>query len=337
MTSLRCVLVSLLLLGGALGCRAQPASEFLPPVEEFIRDDGEREDMFMDLDSGRLWTPPAALRGAPQRELLSWMRETGVDVVCEVVPSVRGLIGFEMVAIPVGASVWTATRGEVVRERLSWAQPGTPVTLSGKGDLPATFIIRTREGGAGVLQITRLFDDPPRGARIRYKLLATAEPQIEGAPVAAAIPAATDAVFSATADLVAATGGADTPEGVLAAARARLALASAEYLEARRLFDEGSLSWSGLRSAAEARSEARLRVEEAAFELARARGGDVAAARRRLREARIATARDRVSLLSEELQRCRSLVAAGGMTSEELEPLEKDLAAAERLLELMQE
>jgi hypothetical protein len=41
--------------------------------------------------------------------------------------------------------------------------------MSGKGELPATYLFKTREGGAGVLQIVG-FTDKPWAVKIRYKL-----------------------------------------------------------------------------------------------------------------------------------------------------------------------
>ncbi len=313
-----------------VACQAQRNTEFLPPVEEFVRDDGEEADMFLDLDADRLWTPPAALHGAPQWKLLEWMRANGVDVVCETIASVRGLVGFEMVAIPADASLWTATGGDLVRDRLSWAQPGTPITMSAKGEAPATFIIKTREGGMGVLQITKLIDDRPRGAVVRYKLLASQKP-------AAMLEAATPAIAASTSSAVVAPASADTPQGVLAAAQARLQQASADYTEVRRMFEAGSLSFTGLLSASEAVSEARLRVAEANVEGVRAQGGDVAAARKALADARVDAVRRRVTLLSEECERCKTLLSTGKVTREDVDALEGQLKTAQALLEMMQE
>jgi hypothetical protein len=52
-------------------------------------------------------------------------------------------------------------------------KPGSPVEMSGKGELPATYLFKTREGGMGVLQIVG-FTNNPSGVKIRYKLVQTA-------------------------------------------------------------------------------------------------------------------------------------------------------------------
>ncbi|MBE7557714.1 hypothetical protein HS125_01670 [bacterium] len=96
------------------------------------------------------------------------------------------------------------------------AQPGTPVTLSGKGDLPATFIIRDAEGGAGVLQITRLRRSAA-GAAHSLQAVGDGGAADRGALVAGYDSCRYGRGFSATAGPCRCDGGADTPEGVLAA------------------------------------------------------------------------------------------------------------------------
>ena len=51
-------------------------------------------------------------------------------------------------------------------------EPGTPAVMSGKGELPATFLFQTREGGMGMLQIVGgQWGRKPRQVNIRYKIL----------------------------------------------------------------------------------------------------------------------------------------------------------------------
>ncbi|HNT56144.1 MAG TPA: hypothetical protein PKG95_15610, partial [Anaerolineaceae bacterium] len=82
------------------------------------------------------------------------------------------LFGLDMVAIPIDGPVDHLP--EIPANRLSSqfgdSVPGRPVPISGKGDLPATYLFQTREGSRGVLQIVG-FTDEPRGVKIRYKLL----------------------------------------------------------------------------------------------------------------------------------------------------------------------
>ena len=51
MVRFRCLLLLALSLTGMVACQAQRNTEFLPPVEDFVRDDGEEADMFLDLDA----------------------------------------------------------------------------------------------------------------------------------------------------------------------------------------------------------------------------------------------------------------------------------------------
>jgi hypothetical protein len=78
------------------------------------------------------------------------------------------LVGFDLIAVPVASNEWDMAPARL-DYYLAAAKAGTPVTMSAKGDLSATYVIRTREGGRGLLQIVGVTDNP-RGVKIRYKL-----------------------------------------------------------------------------------------------------------------------------------------------------------------------
>jgi hypothetical protein len=77
-----------------------------------------------------------------------------------------------MITRPVTARQWDNVTGAAVADNqfLTLGRPGSPVYLSAKGQLPETFLIKTREGGMGILQITS-FTENPRGIKVRYKLV----------------------------------------------------------------------------------------------------------------------------------------------------------------------
>ncbi len=77
-----------------------------------------------------------------------------------------------MVAAPVPNEEWDSATPDRLDYYFTLAKPGTPVTMSGRGDLPATFAFKTREGAVGLLQITGFAENPP-GVRVRYKLAST--------------------------------------------------------------------------------------------------------------------------------------------------------------------
>jgi hypothetical protein len=106
---------------------------------------------------------------SPEETQRLW-RETGVDAMGDTSPHIRGLLGLEMAAVPVPNEEWDRLPPSQLDYYLIASAPGTPVTMSGKGGLPATYAVKTREGGRGLLQILGFTSNPP-GVKIRYKLL----------------------------------------------------------------------------------------------------------------------------------------------------------------------
>ena len=152
--------------------RRQKPAGFGPIVERVVNADGATENILIDFDSGRLLFPPSELNRKDRIALEAWVRKEGVDALADAGESVRGFIGFDMIARPVTARQWDTATGAAVADNqfLTLGRPGSPVYLTAKGQLPETFLIKTREGGMGVLQVVG-FTDNPRGVRIRYKLV----------------------------------------------------------------------------------------------------------------------------------------------------------------------
>jgi beta-lactamase regulating signal transducer with metallopeptidase domain len=145
-------------------------------VELTVNDDNPKVGDFMiDFETGRLFSVPTEFREGrtePPALFEKWIVPNGIDAIGETKSSVRGLFGLDMVAIPIDGPADELP--EISKNRLSSqfvdAVPGRPVPISGKGELPATYLFQTREGSRGVLQIVG-FTDKPRGVKIRYKLL----------------------------------------------------------------------------------------------------------------------------------------------------------------------
>jgi beta-lactamase regulating signal transducer with metallopeptidase domain len=153
----------------------------VPPgkvVEITVNDDNPKVgDCLIDFETGRLFSVPKELREGregPPPVFEKWIIPNGIDAIGETRSSVRGLFGLDMVAIPIDGPADKLP--EISENRLSRqfveAVPGRPVPISGKGELPATYLFQTREGSRGVLQIVG-FEDEPRGVKIRYKLLSS--------------------------------------------------------------------------------------------------------------------------------------------------------------------
>jgi hypothetical protein len=152
--------------------RTKPPSGFGPIIERVVNSDGATENILIDFDSGRLLFPPPELNRKDRAALEAWLRKEGVDALADAGDTVRGFVGFDMIARPVTARQWDYVTGAAVagNEFLTLGTLGSPVFLSAKGQLPETFLIKTREGGMGILQITG-FTENPRGVKIRYKLV----------------------------------------------------------------------------------------------------------------------------------------------------------------------
>lgn len=153
-------------------------------VEITLRDNPQLDDSLIDFETGRLFSIPKKYREgsmSPPPLFEEWIVPNGIDALAETKRAVQGLIGFDMVVIPIDGP--TDRLPDVAENRLSsqfvFAIPGRPIPISGKGDLPATYLFQSREGTRGVLQIVD-FTDLPRGVTIRYKLLARKNSGLEG-------------------------------------------------------------------------------------------------------------------------------------------------------------
>ncbi len=147
---------------------------FAPVVERVIAGEGDANKRFIDLDTGKQFAAAESFgpKAEPSpEETQQWWRETGIDAMGEASPHVRGLLGFEMVAAPVPSEEWDRLSPSSLDYYLTLSAPGTPVTMSGKGELPATYAVKTREGVRGLLQIVSLSTNDPPVVRIRYKLV----------------------------------------------------------------------------------------------------------------------------------------------------------------------
>ena len=168
--------------GLTLPTNASPAAaqtfSFGSVIERVVSGEGDANQRFIDFDTGKQSAASEffGVKDEPSpEETQQWWRKTGIDAVGDTSAAVRGLVGFEMVATPVPAEEWERATPAKLANYFTLAKPGPPVTLSGRDALPATFAVKTRENGAGLVQITG-FTEKPRGVKIRYKLVQPAHP-----------------------------------------------------------------------------------------------------------------------------------------------------------------
>ena len=74
------------------------------------------------------------------------MQTTGVDALGMVGAPTRGLGGFDMVAMAVENAQWDVSISEL-EQTLAMGKPGSPAEMTGRGELPATYFFKTRDGG----------------------------------------------------------------------------------------------------------------------------------------------------------------------------------------------
>ena len=144
----------------------EDTTAFGPVIELTVNGGGERKSFCVDFDKARLFDWPQEAFESLDELLKS---KEGADAVYD--SDVKNLFGRDMLAIETKKNAWSMPAKSLVEiQRQLGGNLGTPCNMSAKGELPATFIIQTREGGQGILQITDLVDSP-KGIKIRYKLL----------------------------------------------------------------------------------------------------------------------------------------------------------------------
>lgn len=147
-------------------------------VELTVNDDSKGlGDCCIDFETGQLFSIPKQYRtgqATPPPIFKEWIVPNGIDAIGETKKALKGLFGFYMVAIPIDGPAGQLP--EITAANLSSqfvdTVPGLPVPISGKGELPATYLFQTLQGSRGVLQIIG-FSEGGRGVRIRYKLLSS--------------------------------------------------------------------------------------------------------------------------------------------------------------------
>jgi beta-lactamase regulating signal transducer with metallopeptidase domain len=175
---------------------AAKALTFGPVIERVVGADmGSGHGGFLiDLDTGKLFTPPEDL--APDigggffspldvAAAFTWMGEQGIDAMGAHEPRFKGLIGVGLRAAPCADHLWDSATPQQAEAVWSERAGGLPVKIlmNATEGVPKTFVIKTREGGIGILQIVG-FTEEPKGVKIRYKMVqgATSAPTEEPAP-----------------------------------------------------------------------------------------------------------------------------------------------------------
>jgi len=163
----------------ALAAFANSGLSFGPVIERTVNDlDKDVEDpAFLDLDTGEFCGNhifPIGVKSAlTGRRAVPWLRPViaGFGVDAEGYAKEHALLVFDMIALPTDSWLFDALtpNGLVTNAELNLESRRTTQKLVAK-KTPATWLIHTREGGVGILQISG-FKEAPKAVRIRYKLV----------------------------------------------------------------------------------------------------------------------------------------------------------------------
>jgi hypothetical protein len=159
------------------------SDSFGPVMNMTINDDGVKEDLAGDLDTGKLFTPSPELRRSGPLAAFNAIAQQEMDLMYESGVSTKALMGIDMAVLPVEDGYFDRAEPVGLMRELSMAKPGTPAIMTNRV-VPASYRFRTREGGVGVLEIVKV-NTNPSSVEIRYKLLTPAARDAVAAALAA--------------------------------------------------------------------------------------------------------------------------------------------------------
>lgn len=127
-------------------------------------------DIFIDFDSGRTYPGLDPNEASKFDSFEQWLRVNGIDAQAAPGKMYQGFMGYEMLILPTKGWVWDCS-GKIHNsnkdypeqkklfyqfqmDELKKGRPGSHVPIRAKGELPETFLFRTREDSIGVLQVT---------------------------------------------------------------------------------------------------------------------------------------------------------------------------------------
>ena len=150
--------------------RPQPLA-FAAPREITLNDAHQPEATYLSLKAGKVFTLPAEIKSARDKALEDkWISDHDIDLVADTSPEIRALAGLGLLATPLPNMLWDKVTAAELDAGLRDLKPGTTASLSGRGHLPVTYAVKTRDGSLGLLQILQ-FLDTPNSVKIRYKLV----------------------------------------------------------------------------------------------------------------------------------------------------------------------
>jgi len=155
-----------------IGRRMDNIAFFTQPITRTINSTIEQKDCFIDFDNNKLFTPPADFGSLNDEQQKAWKQENGIDAISSTSEGGEGLWGEQMVVIPVANEGFPRMNPSSFRNLLQRATPANPAVMTAIGELPKTYVFKTREGGMGLLQILEVQSkQKPNCIEIRYKMI----------------------------------------------------------------------------------------------------------------------------------------------------------------------
>jgi serine/threonine protein kinase len=143
---------------------------FGPVIERTINRASTQTNFLISFKTGELRapSPASAISGLA---ILPWAQQEGLDAAVGFHDNNNVLTGFDMAAVPAPNGCWDELTPAEAAARLEVQPPASfVVMLFASGSPPETCVFKTREGGIGIVQLTRVVTDPP-GLQIRYKFV----------------------------------------------------------------------------------------------------------------------------------------------------------------------
>lgn len=129
---------------------------------------------FLDLDQAAVFKFGDA-SGNNVMDTRIWIRQKGVDLMCESRDPVKGLSAYDMAIHETGEPIDEARDLDVIRKLLKPIETQRMQFIRAGEQLPRTFCFRTREGQFGILEISERIEN---GFRIRFRVLHDLPPPI---------------------------------------------------------------------------------------------------------------------------------------------------------------
>jgi RNA polymerase sigma factor (sigma-70 family) len=138
-------------------------------VQELTINQNGADDRFAaDLETGQTSGVPRSL---PNKfALFNWAARAGLDVAMDTEGGIT-LLGFDMAVVPAENSGFDAMDAERMVKNVGVLQAASLAPMPVRGELPVTYLFKTREGSIGVLQIVSSEPTVPGSITLRYKLL----------------------------------------------------------------------------------------------------------------------------------------------------------------------